>query len=103
MAGSSAMFVTLGEFRSTHVAPINATPGVYDPPGPYSEFVVFASTDTMLKLCDASSPAPASNADFLLVAGCYARLQMDDGYTLSWVAADTAPDGEIRITEASLP
>lgn len=105
MAGTPSTFVTIGEFRNTHTGTVTSSAQNYTPPGPYSEYVVLTTVDTCLRLKEVgdTQDGVATVNDFPLLAGVYARVQIDPGYELSWIGASGSDDGAITITEVSLP
>jgi hypothetical protein len=105
MAGAPSTFVTLGDFRNTHNDTVSGTASNWASPGPYTQYVVLATVDTCLrlKLIADGSDGLATTNDFLLLAGTYARMEIDPLYELSWIAGPGATDGTIKITEAAMP
>lgn len=86
----------VGTIGATFVGAVSATPDDYTPEGGTSSFVVLANTTCHLS----TSGEDATTDDFMLLEGVYATIEIDRSTDskLSWVVADTASDGEIRIT-----
>lgn len=85
----------LGSFRNTVVEPATTnTPETWTNNGPFKAFLVLATVDVYLRR-DVSVTAN----DMLLLANEPARLVIETGGSLSWMATATNPSGSIRITE----
>jgi hypothetical protein len=87
--------VNLGSFAATFVAPLTSEPTDWSNSGSETAVVVYASQPACLRIGQ-----DATLDDFLLTGGSYAKVRIDVGEVLSFVAAAGASAGEVRITLA---